>query len=143
MNDKFKFNLREKMIYTYGRLVSYILPKHLHILRIYDAIGHARMIILMNSHASDKFFFAFLFNAKFCSNDLKYKRIFYDIIVLPYVQVAVKLLMDKILLWKKKRISGRDIFVIEAKTLLLNGWMKLNRCKRHLADAPGDKRPWI
>lgn len=21
--------------------------------------------------------------------------------------------------------------------------MKLNRCKRHLADAPGDKRQWI
>lgn len=33
-------------------------------------------------------------------------------------------------------------YVVKKKSFIIE-WMKLNRCKRHLADAPGDKRQWM
>lgn len=43
----------------------------------------------------------------------------------------------------KKISNDEDMFLIESKKqIFITEWMKLNRCKRHLADAPGDKRDY-
>lgn len=43
----------------------------------------------------------------------------------------------------KKREWQEHFYYLLSKDSYFIEWMKLNRCKRHLADAPGDKRQWM